>query len=235
MRDPWAIQPGDLLRIQAAERVGAPFLLYRDGQDAQRLLRLDAEFDRITIGRSDSCDVCLDWDERVSRTHAVLERVGEEWAVLDDGLSRNGTFVNGVRVAGRRRLEDRDVVRIGHTSVLFRQPMPGDAGQTAVSRMLEAGDITVAQRRVLTALARPCVEAQGRAAPASNDAIAAELHLSVEAVKAHLRMLFRRFGIEDLAQGQKRMRLVQLAMDSGLAGEGGPRRPDLPTPSAPEV
>lgn len=233
MPDPWVIQPGDLLRIQEAERAGAPFVLFRDAEDAQRLSPLGDGTTRVSIGRSDGCELRIAWDERVSRTHAVIERMGDDWVVVDDGLSRNGTFVNGARVTGRRRLADRDVLRVGRTSLLFRLPARGGAAQTAAaaSRMVVAEDITVAQRRVLQALARPSLEAHELAAPATNDHIAAELHLSVEAVKAHLRLLFRRFGIEDLPQVQKRIRLVQLAIESGLVGERGTRESDPPTPS----
>ena len=45
--------------------------------------------------------------------HAALERAGEEWTVVDDGLSHNGTFVAGERVTARRRLRDGDVIAIG--------------------------------------------------------------------------------------------------------------------------
>src|SRR5438132_1044624 len=69
------------------------------------------------------------------------------------------------------------------------------------------------QRQVLTALARPYKHDEF-AAPASNSQIAAELHLSVDAVKAHLRMLFQRFGIEALPPNQKRSRLVAEALQS---------------------
>src|SRR5438046_2253756 len=69
--------------------------------------------------------------------------------------------------------------------------------------------------QVLTALARPYKHDEF-AAPASNGQIAAELHLSVDAVKAHLRMLFQRFGIEALPPNQKRSRLVAEALQSGI-------------------
>ena len=42
------------------------------------------------------------------------------------------------------------------------------------------------------------------------------MHLSVDAVKAHLRGLFERFGLEDLPQNQKRGRLAATALVSGL-------------------
>jgi pSer/pThr/pTyr-binding forkhead associated (FHA) protein len=40
--------------------------------------------------------------------HAILQRIGGRWTVEDDGLSRNGTFVNGTRLASRVQLRDRD-------------------------------------------------------------------------------------------------------------------------------
>ena len=40
----------------------------------------------------------------------------------DDGLSRNGTWVNEERVTARRRLRDGDVVRVGGTSLAFCAP-----------------------------------------------------------------------------------------------------------------
>ena len=43
----------------------------------------------------------------------------------------------------------------------------------------------------------------------------AELFLTVEAVKTHMRTLFQRFDIEDLPQNAKRTRLVELAFETG--------------------
>jgi pSer/pThr/pTyr-binding forkhead associated (FHA) protein len=45
--------------------------------------------------------VVIEGDLLVSRLHAKLERIGGAWTIVDDGLSRNGTFVNGQRVIGR--------------------------------------------------------------------------------------------------------------------------------------
>jgi len=53
--------------------------------------------------------------------------------------------------------------------------------------------------------------------PATNQQIADELFLSLDAVKTHLRMLFHKFGIEDLPQNQKRARLVEMALQFGLS------------------
>src|SRR5687768_1107859 len=94
---PHAATPRELGERIAAERGGGAFLLYRDGAGGQVLLSLDGLGDRITIGRRPSNAVALDWDSEVSRVHAALERAGEEWTVVDDGLSHNGTFVAGQR------------------------------------------------------------------------------------------------------------------------------------------
>ena len=65
------------------------------------------------------------------------------------------------------------------------------------------------------ALARPCLVEGAFATPATNREIAAELFLSVEAVKTHLRALTVKFGIQDLPQNRKRARLVELALQRG--------------------
>jgi DNA-binding NarL/FixJ family response regulator len=76
-------------------------------------------------------------------------------------------------------------------------------------------DLPPMQRQVLVALARPYKHGE-YATPATNQDIAGELHLSVDAVKAHLRSLFQRFGIESLPQNQKRSRLVAEAFQRGM-------------------
>src|SRR5512135_752494 len=63
------------------------------------------------IGRSSSCNVVLD-APLVSRRHAVLEVEVDRVAVADLG-SRNGVFVNGVRVLGTRVLRDGDTISLG--------------------------------------------------------------------------------------------------------------------------
>ena len=60
---------------------------------------------------------------KVSRVHATLERAGPAWTVVDDGLSANGSFCNGERVQGRRRLADGDELRFGRTAIVFREPV----------------------------------------------------------------------------------------------------------------
>jgi len=167
----------------------------------------------VTIGRGPSCSLCLSWDPEVSRLHARLERLGDEWTVDDDGMSANGTFVNGERLTGRHRLRDRDVMRFGRVAVAFRQP-GGSAASTVIGKRPARPDLSDAQRRVLVALCRPYLQGGTYAVPATNREIAEELFLTVEAVKTHMRTLFQRFAIEDLPQNAKRTKLVELALET---------------------
>ena len=98
-------------RIEA-ERAGAPFvdLLRRRGPSAAGRSRR-GNITRSPIGRAHDVAIRITGDSQVSRVHAELERVGEHWVVADEGLSRNGTYLNEARITGRRRLADRDVVR----------------------------------------------------------------------------------------------------------------------------
>jgi hypothetical protein len=84
--------------------------------------------------------------------------------------------------------------------------------------------LTDTQHRILVALCRPARSGTGFAPPATNQEIADEVFLSVDAVKAHLRTLYRKFGIEELPHNQKRARLVELVLEGGYleeAEEGG--------------
>src|SRR4051794_35334036 len=98
---------------------GAPFLLYRRGDGEQVFTDLPQHAERLTIGRRDSNAIALPWDSQVSRVHAELVRMGPDWILCDDGISHNGTFVNGERVRGRRRLRDGDAISVGDTVISF--------------------------------------------------------------------------------------------------------------------
>jgi pSer/pThr/pTyr-binding forkhead associated (FHA) protein len=203
-----------------AERQGRPFLVYRDGDGEQRIVPIADGVTELWVGRSGSTDLRLDFDSEVSGLHAQIEIVGSECTLVDDGLSRNGSYVNGERVGGRRRLLDGDTLRFGRTGVLFRAPGQSAASETALSAdALTAAGVSPAQKRVLVSLCRPFKEGAAFATPATNGQIAGELHLSVDAVKTHLRALFEKFGVEQLPQNQKRVALVERALQSGLVSE----------------
>ena len=69
-----------------------------------------------TIGRSPDATIMLD-DPEISRLHARVSRAATGEFVLEDLGSRNGTFVNGVRV-NHRELTCGDKIRVGPQSLL---------------------------------------------------------------------------------------------------------------------
>ena len=189
-----------------------PFFVFRDPGGRRQLFEPSAGTSRFTIGRRATCDVALPWDIEVSRLHAELVRLGADMVVQDEGLSHNGTFVNGERVRGRRRIHPGDTITVGATAI----EVCGVERSTSVrTRDAHADapvpDLTPAQRRVLDALARPMRENR-HAAPAPNKRIADELHLSVDTVKGTLSALYERYELTALPQNEKRAALAQRAL-----------------------
>jgi pSer/pThr/pTyr-binding forkhead associated (FHA) protein len=122
--------PTEQASIQSAESRTSPFVVYRDVNGRQRIYELP-ESGQVTIGRGLWTDISLNWDEATSRLHARLESLSDDWTVVDDGTSRNGTFLNGERVEGRRRLGDGDELLIGGVTLSVHMPGRVDEGATA--------------------------------------------------------------------------------------------------------
>jgi pSer/pThr/pTyr-binding forkhead associated (FHA) protein len=220
IRPPQAATAVELKAHIEAERGGLPFLIFRDGEGRHQIVVLDREAERLSIGRRSSADVALTWDVGVSRLHAELRRVGEDWTLVDDGLSMNGSFVNGELVRGQWRLQDGDALRLGGAVLLFRKPTDAESlGTAPIADLNRIVSLSETQRKVLTALCRPFKNTTAFVTPATNDEIAHELYLSVDAVKKHMRALFEKFGVEHLPQNEKRARLVERAFAGGLISE----------------
>jgi pSer/pThr/pTyr-binding forkhead associated (FHA) protein len=219
-RPPQAATASELKAQIEAEREGLPFLIFRDGGGRHQIRVLDDRMDRLSLGRRSSADVPLTWDEGVSRLHAELRRVGDDWTLVDDGLSMNGSYVNGELVRGQRRLRDGDALRLGGAVLVFRKPTEAESVGTApIADLHRIVSLSDTQRKVLIALCRPFKNSTAFVTPATNDEIASELYLSVDAVKKHMRALFEKFGVEHLPQNEKRARLVERAFAGGLISE----------------
>jgi pSer/pThr/pTyr-binding forkhead associated (FHA) protein len=203
-----------------AERAGCPFLLYTDGENSQRLFVFEPGATNVSVGRQPPADVLLDSDDRVSRLHARFDRVKDGWEVVDDGLSRNGTFVNEERLSGRRRLRDGDALRFGATTVTFRSPQGEQSDPRGRGDTPSAVPLSTTQRRVLVALCRPYRPRSG-AGPATDEQIAEELFLSISAVKTHLSVLSAKLGVEQSPGEESRVHLVQRALSAGLISQRG--------------
>lgn len=197
-----------------------PRLKYTDADGARREMSLSASGERYTLGRSAHADVSFPGDHEVSRLHAAVEFMGGHWTIVDDGLSRNGTYVGGDRLTGRRRLRHGDTIRIGSSLLTFDDYSGiGDDATRIAAEMPSSRSLTDTQRAVLVALCRPYKHNATFSNPSSNQQIAGELFLSVDAVKTHLRVLFAKFGVEDLPQNVKRVRLAERAMQSGVISQ----------------
>lgn len=74
--------------------IGSALLVAHAGPNRGARFLLDQ--DKVTVGRHPDADIFLD-DVTVSRQHAVFEREGEGFRVVDTG-SLNGTYINNDRV-----------------------------------------------------------------------------------------------------------------------------------------
>jgi serine phosphatase RsbU (regulator of sigma subunit)/pSer/pThr/pTyr-binding forkhead associated (FHA) protein len=76
------------------------------------------EGSRLTVGRSETNQFACPDDNRLSRQHLVLEREGADWILVDLG-SKNGTFVNGVRISGKTQLHPGDRIAAGKLLLVY--------------------------------------------------------------------------------------------------------------------
>src|ERR1041384_5214489 len=179
-------------------QLGVPYLAYRDGDGEERVFALEPQRGSVTIGRRDEADVSLPWDPECSRLHAELQLRAGEWTISDDGLSQNGTWVNELRLYGRRRLADGDVVRIGRTRLTYTSPIAVGIGPTLVPGELSATPrFSEQQQRILRELCRPLLGDGEGITPTSDEDVAAALGIAVETVTTELDHLTRAFGLED--------------------------------------
>ncbi len=195
--------------LDKAERCGRPFLLFSDRDGRPQVFSFAPGSGSVSVGRHESSDLLLGWDDRVSRAHARFERADAAWVLVDDGFSSNGTFVNEERLTGRRRLVDGDVLRFGSTTVTFRSP----------GRAPPATVLSSTQRRVLVALCRPYKGGRAPARPAGDEQIAEELFLAAGEVRAHLRVLSAKLGVGDAPDAELRARLAERAFAAGLISD----------------
>jgi phosphoserine phosphatase RsbU/P len=89
-------------------------ILTPDGDS--RIVPLDTE--RLTIGRSSASDLSFPDDNGLSRQHLSIERSGQGWAVTDLA-SKNGTILNGNRVASKTPLKAGDRIMAGHLIIVY--------------------------------------------------------------------------------------------------------------------
>lgn len=111
---------GDDIAAIEALPAGSALLIVRfgPGEGARYLLNSD----RAYAGRHVKSDIFLD-DVTVSRKHAIFERRGMDFFVIDSG-SLNGTYVND-QIVEEAQLHNHDIVRIGKYRFTFFESMQG--------------------------------------------------------------------------------------------------------------
>ena len=192
---PTSRRPGSSSRGSRPSAAARPFLVYRDGggRAGDRRRSTSSTGSRSAAGRATRSR-----STGTPRSRACTRRSsasGADWMVVDDGLSHNGTWVNGERVTGRRRLRDGDVIAVGATALAFVRP--GRGGVAADRHGRPARTSAARSPRPSDACSSRSAGRSGTtpyATPATNQQIADELVVSVDAVKSTLRALFAVFG-----------------------------------------
>ncbi len=94
------------------------------------LQEIDLRHGRTVLGRDADCPITIE-DPLVSRQHAEIH-VGEEACVLVDLGSRNGVYLNGIKISGATPLAPNDRIRLGRDELVFLQS--SDQGLLASAR-----------------------------------------------------------------------------------------------------
>jgi len=193
------------------------------GPEGRKLVNLDAPppeecgFSDFIIGRSPEVWLRInDPKDSVSRLHAKFSPVGGRWAIEDLG-SRNGTWVNGDRLARVRILRNGDEIRFATITVLFRDPTATDEDTTKPKAVAPA--VTPRERDVLVELCRPFFGANLLKRAASRREIADALFTGETAVQQHLGHLYDKFLIADTGENRRDL-LAVAVIEAGIIGPG---------------
>lgn len=78
-----------------------------------------SKYDRVTIGKSERCDIRLD-NPYVSRMHAAVYYEDGQY-YLEDLKSANGTYLNGRKISGKQVIENGDLITIREYGFTFAE------------------------------------------------------------------------------------------------------------------
>lgn len=89
----------------------APVLVILEGDYPVKNWLLDRP--QMVVGRDDTCDIIIP-QRQVSRQHIIIHNT-PDGVIIEDLNSRNGTWVNGLRLEGSRPLNDGDEIHLALT------------------------------------------------------------------------------------------------------------------------
>ena len=81
-------------------------------------VRFNLEQEQYRLGRSSKNELPFPDDHKLSREHLVFKHTPEGWTVQDLG-SRNGTYLNGVRLTRETGLAHSDRITAGHLAIRY--------------------------------------------------------------------------------------------------------------------
>jgi hypothetical protein len=169
------------------------------------------ETDQMTLGFDEANDITVS-DRKVSRVHALFQRYSVGWFIRDLD-STNGTYVKGVRLSGVHQLRHGDEIRVGDTTIVYRDPETiSDAHRTLLTE--PPPELTKREREVLIALCKPLLSGGPFVEPAPVRQVALQLHVTEAAVKDHLGNLYGKFRIDGTGE-RRRLRLANEVLQRG--------------------
>ena len=95
--------------------------LLRVEQKHEKPFEIDLDKEAFTIGRSSANDLTFN-NLSLSRHHARIVRKDTKYFVEDTG-SRNGTFLNGIRIRQASALKNEDVIQLGEITIRYLSPI----------------------------------------------------------------------------------------------------------------
>jgi len=120
------LKPDDVARLAPSPAAMGHYLVTGEIGAEQRI-RIDAA--GLTIGRATGCDLMLTATD-ISRRHCRIE-IEDDWAVLTDLGSSNGTFVNDALIVGPARLRNGARLRLGTVPLKYERRDPHEVDAEA--------------------------------------------------------------------------------------------------------
>lgn len=113
------LSDGDMIRIDDMKtaRPDGVLFLFSSGDGQSRWNSVPIRGREITIGRSPECSIVLPHIS-VSKVHARIVREGSGFVLIDNN-STNGIVVNQQQVQGRHFLQEKDVISITNSKLIF--------------------------------------------------------------------------------------------------------------------